>query len=162
MKMRKWRVTAWSIIATLALFTSTLITSCQSPDAGTGARDSLTSGSGEGTGKIAGVVIDSEVSLPEGTAAQKYPCVTIKILKAVATGGFSQACESCPKIPSYDAGEIVVEVISGNDGLWEVELPAGKFFIRAFLGEKIYSGDILVEVIKGKTVKLDIKLIHGV
>jgi len=162
MKMRKWRVTAWSIIATLALVTSAVITGCQSPDAGTGARDSLTSGSGEGTGKIAGVVTDSEVSLPEGAAAQKYQGASITVCKAVATGGYSQLCGSCPKIPAYDVGEIVVEVTSGKDGYWEAELPAGKYFVRAILGERTYSGDIFIEVIKGETVKLDIKLISGV
>jgi len=160
--VRKWRVPSWSMIPMLALVLTGVITGCQSPDAGTGTQDSSTSGSDAGTGKIAGVVTDSEVSLPEGATAQKYQGASITICKAVATGGYSQLCGSCPKIPTYDVGEIVVEVTSGKDGYWEAELPAGKYFIRAFLGEKVYSGNIFVEVKKGETVKLDIELISGV
>lgn len=161
-KVRKWRVTIWSIVAVLVLVITASIPGCQNPDTGAGKPGSSTPVVDVGTGKIAGVVTDSEVSLPEGAAAQTYQGASITILKAVATGGYSQLCGDCPKIPSYDVGEIAVELKSGKDGRWEVELPAGKYFIRAFLGERTYSGDIFVEVIKGETVKLDIKLISGV
>jgi len=160
--MRKCRVTSWSIIAILTIAFAGVISGCQNPDSGAGKPGLSTPGGAAGTGKIAGVVTDSEVSLPAGVAAQRYQGASIKILKAVATGGYSQLCGSCPKIPSYDKGEVVVETISGKDGQWEVELPAGKYFIRAFLGERTYSGDIFVEVMKGQTIKLDIKLISGV
>jgi len=159
--MRKWRVIIWSMIAVAIIVCSGVISGCQKPDTGTGKTGS-TPGVDVGTGKIAGVVTDSEISLPKGAAAQKYQGASITICKAVATGGYSQLCGSCPKIPTYDVGEIVVEVISGKDGYWEVELPSGKYFIRAFLGERVYSGDIFVKVKKGETVKLDIKLISGV
>jgi hypothetical protein len=162
MNVRKWRVTIWSIIAVLILAFTGVIPGCQNPDTMTGKPGTSTPGGEVGTGKIAGIVTDSEVSLPEGTAAQTYQGASITILKAVATGGYSQLCGSCPKIPSYDVGEIAVKLTSGKDGHWEVELPAGKYFIRAFLGERTYSGDIFVEVMKGETLKLDIKLISGV
>jgi len=158
--MRKWRVIIWSMIAVAIIVCSGVISGCQKPDTGTGKTGS-TLGSDVGTGKIAGVVTDSEISLPKGAAAQKYQGASISIHQAVEAGTYKLA-EGLPEMKNYDVGDLVREVTSGKDGYWEVELPSGKYFIRAFLGERVYSGDIFVKVKKGETVKLDIKLISGV
>ena len=56
----------------------------------------------------------------------------------------------------------MIEVKSDSSGKWQVELPAGMYFIRAFYGERSYSGDILKKVKDGATSEVTLKLIHGI
>ena len=152
--MTKREKPAWGLFVVLAIFLSVMIPGCRNSD-------NSISGSGPGTGKIGGVVTDHEQYLPQGQAAKTYQGASIKIYKSVEAGIYKTG-EDYPEMKNYSVGDFVKEVASGKDGVWEVELPAGKYFVRSFLGEKTYSGDIGIEVIKDKVVKVDIKLIPGI
>jgi hypothetical protein len=137
----------FSSVFVLLLLSIGIVTSCCAPDTG--------------VGKVSGVVTDDERYLPQGTKAQTYEGASISIYKAVEAGTYKLS-EGAPVTKNFELGDPVKQVVSGKGGAWEAELPAGKYFIRAFVGKQSHSGDILVEVIKGSTVKLDIKLISGV
>ncbi|MBN1192042.1 MAG: hypothetical protein JXA46_19980 [Dehalococcoidales bacterium] len=114
-----------------------------------------------GKGALIGIVTDEEANLAPDVKPQRYSGASIRIHQAVATGTYRLG-ETCPENTSYNIGDPVTEVISGNDGKWQVELPAGMYFIRAFYGERSYSGDILVEIRDGAVTEVTLKLIHGV
>jgi len=150
------------VLITLLIFGG-MISACQNPDTGTGKPGLTTTESYSGTGKIMGIVTDKEEFLPRGTAPQNYSGATIRVYKAVATGGYSQQCGNCPKIPGYDQGDIAAEVISGDGGKWQVELDAGAYYIQAFYGGRSYSEHLgLIELKQGEIKKVDLYLMHGI
>ena len=114
-----------------------------------------------GMGRISGVVTDDTEQLPEGTAVETYEGASIRVHQAVEAGRYRLA-EGEPERIDYEAGELVTEVKSGEDGYWQVDLEPGRYFVRAFYGTDSYSGDILIEVGSGDVITLDLKLIHGV
>lgn len=148
-----------TVLILIVLFCSGVI-SCQTPGADTG-NDTTPPTQTGGKGTVSGIVTDEEVHLSPGVKPQMYSGVSIRIHQAVEAGT-SRQCSTCPELTNYNVGDRVTEVQSDNDGKWQVELPAGMYFIRASYGERSYSGDIVVEIRSGATTEVTLKLFHGI
>jgi hypothetical protein len=92
---------------------------------------------------------------------RKYGGTLIQIHQAVESGTYKLAA-GFPERKLYDTGEKVAEMKTGSDGQFQVELPIGAYFIRAFYGQSSHSGDLFIELKKGETKRIGIGLIHGV
>ncbi len=114
-----------------------------------------------GKGRVIGVVTDKKEFLPPGATLQTYEGASISVCEAVQAGTYKLSEEEPERI-NYDVGEMVAEVKSGEDGYWQVDLDPGRYFIRAFYGERSYTGDIFIEVKEGEVEHLSLELIHGV
>lgn len=115
----------------------------------------------ESMGCITGVVTDNETHLPKETMPQTYQGASISVCRAVVSGTYKTSVES-PEQTSYTIGGEVARFSSGEGGEFQIEVEAGMYFIRAFYGERSYSGDMLVEVKAGNTTNITLKLIHGI
>ena len=147
--MKKWKFVA-TVLILVAVMSCFVTVSCKSSD----------SDSEAGKGGIAGVVIDDKEYLPEGTSPQTYEGALIQIYEAVEAGRYRLA-EGEPEQIDYANGDLKAKVESGENGRWQVELAAGKYFVQAFYQDSSYSEEILVEIESGKSITLDLKLIHG-
>ncbi len=124
-----------------------------------------------GTATLIGVVVDAPKSVTgfetlldykeAMTQEQKYAGALIQIHKAVESGTYRIAA-GFPERKLYDTGEKVAEMKAGSDGQFQVELPTGAYFIRAFYGQSSHSGDRFIELKKGETKHIGIGLIHGI
>lgn len=151
------------IVTVLAIFLGTVVagvsTACQPKDLGTDDLDRV--GLELGKGRVIGIVTDNEEFLAEGETPQTYEGALILVNEAIATGTY-KVSEDEPEHTLYVVGKQVAEMESGEDGHWQVDLEAGMYFVRAFYGERSYSGDILVEIREGGVEHLVLELIHGV
>lgn len=114
----------------------------------------------EPVGTVTGVVIDDEAYLPSGATPQTYVGARIEVVKAVAAGAVRQSADA-PEQTAYLPGDVVARLTSGEDGRWQVRLPPGTYFIRAFYGDHSYSGDVFVTVEAGTEQRVELKLKHG-
>lgn len=158
--MKRWVVMLSSVILVGVLaYVGIVLWSARPKDLGTDDLHRL--GLDPGKGRVIGIVTDKEEFLPQGTTPQTYEGASIRIHKAVQAGTYKLSEEEPERI-LYEVGEIVAEVKSGKDGHWQVDLEPGKYFIRAFYGERSYSGDMFIEVQEGGVQHLSLELMHGV
>jgi len=111
-------------------------------------------------GTVTGVVIDDEAYLSSDVPPQTYAGARIEVVEAVPAGVVKQSANA-PEQTTYMPGDMVARLTSGEDGRWQVHLPPGTYFIRAFYGERSYSGDIMVTVEAGTEQRVELKLKHG-
>lgn len=110
---------------------------------------------------LAGQVIDNPVAARPGAIPRTYSGIAITIVKAVPIGYSRQSADS-PEWTTYKAGDKVAETVSGPEGNFSVELPAGTYFVRGFGGEKVFSGDVFAEIKAGSTTDIKLPLNFGV
>ena len=113
------------------------------------------------TGVLAGTVVDSPDSLPVDATPQTYPGAVVTVCEAVEAGTYRVSADA-PVMVSYESGEDVAEVALCANGVFEIELEPGTYFVRAFYGEQSYSEDMLVEISEGDVTDVTLELIHGV
>lgn len=149
----------WIVIVSGVFIVAVLVcvgTACQPKGLGT---DNI--GLDSDKGRVMGIVTDKEELLPEGTTPQTYEGALILVNEAVESGTYKLSADAPERI-NYVAGKEVAKVRSGKDGYWQIELEPGMYFIRAFYGDRSYSGNILIEVREGGEEHIVIELIHGV
>jgi len=158
--MKRWVAIVSSVILVGVLaYVGVVLWSARPKDPGPDDLDRL--GLDPGKGRIIGIVTDNEEYLPEGTAPQTYEGALILVNEAVESGTYKLSADA-PERTNYVAGKEVARARSGKDGYWQIELEPGMYFIRAFYGDRSYSGDILIEVREGGEEHIAIELIHGV
>ena len=151
-------------LALLALLLTVLVfagASCREPGAAGPAKAPADSGPEPDRGVVEGVVVDNEELLAEGATPQTYEGASILVLQAVESGTYKVA-EGQPERASYDPGEKVAELTSGEDGYWQMDLEPGTYFVRAFYGDASYSEDVFVEVAPDSVTHVTLELVHGV
>jgi len=114
-----------------------------------------------GKGMLTGQVIDNPATARPGTPVNTHPGISITVQKAVPSGSYKLSADS-PERVAYQAGDKVAEVVSGADGRFSIELPAGTYFVRGFGGEKVYSDQVFVEIKAGSTTEIKLPLNFGV
>ncbi len=115
-----------------------------------------------GMGRAAGIVMDKGDILPEGATPHTYYVgASIIISKAVEAGTYKISGEE-PAHISYNVGELVAEVESGEHGYWQADLDPGKYFVRAFYGDSSYSEELLIDIEAAAILDLRLELLHGV
>ena len=158
--MKRWIVVASAVVLIAVLVCGGVACSWLSPR-DLGEDDLDRAALDPGKGRIIGVVTDNEEFLPEGATPQTYEGASIRVHRAVESGTY-KLWGGGPEGILYDVGEMVAEVKSREDGHWQVDLEPGAYFIRAFYGDRSYSGDILIEVKEGEVEHLTLELIHGI
>jgi hypothetical protein len=114
-----------------------------------------------GMGRAAGIVVDAGDFLQEGATPQTYAGSSIVIREVMEAGTYTIGGDQ-PERPNYEAGDIVAEAESGEDGSWQVDLSPGKYFIQAFYEESSYSERLLIDIEEAVTLNLRLELLHGV
>ncbi len=136
--------------------------SCSEPGAaGAGAQEPGDSGQEPDRGVVEGVVMDKEELLSEEVAPQTYEGALVLVHQAVESGTYKLAADE-PERTSYESGEEVTELTSGEDGYWQIDLEPGTYFVRAFYGDESYSADVFVEVAPDSVIHVTLELVHGV
>ncbi len=155
--MKRWIVLVLGVVLVAVL--AYVGAACQPKDLDTDDIDRI--GLDSDKGRVMGIVTDKEELLPEGTTPQTYEGALILVNEAVESGTYKVSADA-PERTNYVAGKEVAKVRSGKDGYWQIELEPGMYFIRAFYGDRSYSGSILIEVREGGEEHIVIELIHGV
>jgi len=158
--MKRWIVVASAVVLIAVLVCGGVACSWLSPR-DLGEDDLDRAALDPGKGRIMGVVTDNEMCLPEGATPQVYEGALILVNEAVESGTYKVSADAPERI-NYVADKEVAKVRSGKDGYWQIELEPGMYFIRAFYGDRSYSGDILIEVKEGGVEHLTLELIHGI
>lgn len=155
--MKKWIVLVLGVV--LVVILAYIGAACQPKELSPDNIDRI--GLDSDKGRVMGIVTDKEELLPEGTTPQAYEGATILVNEAVEAGTYKVSADAPERI-NYIAGKEVAKVRSGKDGYWQIDLEPGKYFIRAFYGQRSYSEDIFIEVREGGEEHIVIELIHGV
>lgn len=117
---------------------------------------------------LQGVVVDADMDLGINfleyekalTEEIKYAGAKVTIHQAIESG-MTKMGEGFPEVINYNKGNKVAELLTDNNGSFQIELPLGVYFIAVFYGQSSYSGDIIIELDeKGEPV--GIGLIHGI
>jgi hypothetical protein len=136
--------------------------SCREPGAAaTGAQEPGGSGPEPDRGVVEGVVVDKDEFLSEETTPQTYEGASILIHQAVESGTCKVAAGQ-PERTSYEPGQEVAELTSGEDGYWQIDLEPGTYFVRAFYGDGSYSADVFLDVAPDSVTHVTLELVHGV
>ena len=119
---------------------------------------------------LKGVVVDAEISEfgimsffeyeKALTAEVKYASAKVTIYQAIEAGT-TKIGEGCPEVTNYNKGKKVTELLTDSDGLFQIELPIGVYFIVVFYGQSSYSESIILELDE-EQVQIGIGLIHGI
>jgi len=137
-------------------------TSCSEPGvADTAAQEPGDSGQQPDKGVVEGVVVDKDEFLSGEATPQTYEGASILVHQAVESGTYKVAAGQPERI-SYEPGENVAELTSGEDGYWQIDLEPGTYFVRAFYGDESYSADIFLEVAPDSVTHVTLELLHGV